>query len=31
MSRPGRDDAPDRLYTLTGGVAGPGPAIRSTW
>ncbi|MEU8713898.1 MULTISPECIES: DUF742 domain-containing protein [unclassified Streptomyces] len=25
MSRPGRDDAPDRLYTLTGGRSGAGP------
>ncbi|MEU2422177.1 DUF742 domain-containing protein [Streptomyces sp. NPDC007851] len=25
MSRPGRDDAPDRLYTITGGRAGAGP------
>lgn len=25
MSRPGRDDAPDRLYTLTGGRSRPGP------
>ncbi|MER6538989.1 DUF742 domain-containing protein [Streptomyces sp. 900105755] len=25
MSRPGRDDAPDRLYTLTGGRSGTGP------
>ncbi|MFD4529168.1 DUF742 domain-containing protein [Streptomyces sp. NPDC058470] len=25
MSRPGRDDAPDRLYTLTGGRSGSGP------
>jgi hypothetical protein len=25
MSRPGRDDAPDRLYTLTGGRTRSGP------
>ncbi|WP_181807432.1 DUF742 domain-containing protein [Streptomyces shenzhenensis] len=25
MSRPGRDDAPDRLYTITGGRSGTGP------
>ncbi|MET8407508.1 MULTISPECIES: DUF742 domain-containing protein [Streptomyces] len=25
MSRPGRDDAPDRLYTLTGGRSRSGP------
>ncbi|MEU1179833.1 DUF742 domain-containing protein [Streptomyces sp. NPDC005820] len=25
MRRPGRDDAPDRLYTLTGGRSRPGP------
>ncbi|MFE2584642.1 DUF742 domain-containing protein [Streptomyces sp. NPDC059378] len=25
MSRPGRDDSPDRLYTLTGGRSGAGP------
>ncbi|MEU6407039.1 DUF742 domain-containing protein [Streptomyces sp. NPDC046985] len=25
MSRPGRDDSPDRLYTLTGGRTGAGP------
>ncbi|MFK0150796.1 DUF742 domain-containing protein [Streptomyces sp. NPDC090493] len=25
MSRPGRDDAPDRLYTITGGRSGSGP------
>ncbi|GGN11357.1 DUF742 domain-containing protein [Streptomyces fuscichromogenes] len=25
MSRPGRDDAPDRLYTITGGRTGSGP------
>ncbi|MEW2301049.1 DUF742 domain-containing protein [Streptomyces sp. NPDC006655] len=25
MSRPGRDDAPDRLYTITGGRSGVGP------
>ncbi|MEV8545214.1 DUF742 domain-containing protein [Streptomyces sp. NPDC051572] len=25
MSRPGRDDSPDRLYTLTGGRARSGP------
>lgn len=25
MSRPGRDDAPDRLYTLTGGRSRPAP------
>ncbi|WP_030673091.1 DUF742 domain-containing protein [Streptomyces cellulosae] len=25
MSRPGRDDAPDRLYTLTQGRTRPGP------
>ncbi|MFJ3672085.1 DUF742 domain-containing protein [Streptomyces sp. NPDC090106] len=25
MSRPGRDDSPDRLYTLTGGRAESGP------
>ncbi|GAA5054813.1 DUF742 domain-containing protein [Streptomyces sp. SID10815] len=25
MSRPGRDDSPDRLYTLTGGRTGTGP------
>ncbi|MEV5957149.1 DUF742 domain-containing protein [Streptomyces sp. NPDC051987] len=25
MSRPGRDDAPDRLYTLTGGRSSAGP------
>ncbi|MEU6478636.1 DUF742 domain-containing protein [Streptomyces sp. NPDC047017] len=25
MSRPGRDDAPDRLYTITGGRTGTGP------
>ncbi|MFF0160072.1 DUF742 domain-containing protein [Streptomyces sp. NPDC005263] len=25
MSRPGRDDAPDRLYTLTAGRTRPGP------
>ncbi|WP_128375034.1 DUF742 domain-containing protein [Streptomyces cavernae] len=25
MSRPGRDDAPDRLYTLTGGRTKAGP------
>ncbi|MEU9450176.1 DUF742 domain-containing protein [Streptomyces sp. NPDC048277] len=25
MSRPGRDDAPDRLYTITGGRSGAGP------
>ncbi|MGP4044221.1 DUF742 domain-containing protein [Streptomyces sp. 2A115] len=26
MSRPGRDDAPDRLYTLTGGRSRSAPA-----
>ncbi|MEU5281031.1 DUF742 domain-containing protein [Streptomyces asoensis] len=25
MKRPGRDDSPDRLYTLTGGRSRPGP------
>ncbi|MGW2635776.1 DUF742 domain-containing protein [Streptomyces sp. NPDC001348] len=25
MSRPGRDDAPDRLYTITGGRSRSGP------
>ncbi|WP_018548705.1 DUF742 domain-containing protein [Streptomyces sp. LaPpAH-108] len=25
MSRPGRDDAPDRLYTITQGRVGPAP------
>lgn len=25
MSRPGRDDAPDRLYTITGGRSRPAP------
>ncbi|MEU5085329.1 DUF742 domain-containing protein [Streptomyces sp. NPDC021356] len=25
MSRPGRDDAPDRLYTITGGRTSSGP------
>jgi hypothetical protein len=25
MSRPGRDDAPDRLYTITGGRSRTGP------
>ncbi|MET7681507.1 DUF742 domain-containing protein [Streptomyces sp. NPDC005423] len=25
MSRPGRDDSPDRLYTLTGGRTSSGP------
>ncbi|MYS41026.1 DUF742 domain-containing protein, partial [Streptomyces sp. SID89] len=25
MSRPGRDDSPDRLYTITGGRTGTGP------
>ncbi len=25
MSRPGRDDSPDRLYTLTGGRSRSGP------
>ncbi|MER5793186.1 DUF742 domain-containing protein [Streptomyces sp. NPDC001980] len=25
MSRPGRDDTPDRLYTITGGRSGTGP------
>ncbi|MEW2133952.1 DUF742 domain-containing protein [Streptomyces sp. NPDC005435] len=25
MSRPGRDDAPDRLYTITHGRVGPAP------
>ncbi|MET9085631.1 DUF742 domain-containing protein [Streptomyces sp. NPDC090075] len=25
MSRPGRDDSPDRLYTITGGRSGAGP------
>ncbi|MEV7320477.1 DUF742 domain-containing protein [Streptomyces sp. NPDC093970] len=25
MSRPGRDDAPDRLYTITGGRSSSGP------
>ncbi|MEV6022416.1 DUF742 domain-containing protein [Streptomyces sp. NPDC052036] len=28
MSRPGRDDAPDRLYTLTGGRSRSDPAAR---
>ncbi|MGW6249298.1 DUF742 domain-containing protein [Streptomyces roseolus] len=28
MSRPGRDDSPDRLYTLTGGRSGTDPAFR---
>jgi len=28
MSRPGRDDSPDRLYTLTGGRTRSGPASR---
>lgn len=28
MSRPGRDDAPDRLYTLTGGRARSDPSAR---
>ena len=28
MSRPGRDDAPDRLYTLTGGRTRSDPSAR---
>ena len=28
---PGRDDDPDRLYTLTGGRSRSGSGARSTW
>ncbi len=31
MSRPGRDDSPDRLYTLTGAAPAPHRTTRSTW